>query len=158
MSLPIMNPSYTGTTVAFLIVFYLLLVRTHRWRRYRAVHDKYTPKYLARTLTPVEAQQVVRLAFAWDMPTLSQYALYVALFEASAIVRAACWSLIWSLDSVEEHSPRYLSSSLRRSSSPRGGMPTCVGLLSPDVSLICTSPPQTELLIGALNGVLHSIV
>jgi hypothetical protein len=95
MSLPLTNPSYTGTIVAFLIVFYLHLVRTLRWRRYRAVHDKYTPKYLARTLTPSEAQQVVRLAFAWDMPTLSQYALYVALFEASAIVRAACWSLIW---------------------------------------------------------------
>ncbi|KAJ7214643.1 hypothetical protein C8J57DRAFT_1149876 [Mycena rebaudengoi] len=85
MSLPLTNPSYTGTIVAFLIVFYLHLVRTLRWRRYRAVHDKYTPKYLARTLTPSEAQQVVGLAFAWDMPTLSQYALYVALFEASAI-------------------------------------------------------------------------
>ncbi|KAJ7059220.1 hypothetical protein C8F01DRAFT_1146409 [Mycena amicta] len=66
-----------------LLTLYLLIVRSLRWRRYNALHKKYTRK--KSTLTPEEAQEVVQLAFEWDMPILSEYSLAFALFKTYAI-------------------------------------------------------------------------
>ncbi|KAF7303512.1 hypothetical protein MIND_00580300 [Mycena indigotica] len=65
------------------LALYALLVRALRWRRYNAIHRKY--KGRENKLTPAEAQEVVQLAFAWDMPKLSEYSLAFALFKTYAI-------------------------------------------------------------------------
>ncbi|KAI0311113.1 hypothetical protein OF83DRAFT_1177889 [Amylostereum chailletii] len=62
---------------------YLLLVRARRWRLYNAVHAKYAHRI--GTLTPVEAQEIVRVSAAWDMPALLIYALSFALMRTYAI-------------------------------------------------------------------------
>lgn len=54
---------------------YLGVVRLLRWKRYNAIHKKYSAKFHARTLTPEEAQEVIQLAFQYDMPILSEYSL-----------------------------------------------------------------------------------
>ncbi|KAJ7641459.1 hypothetical protein FB45DRAFT_976236 [Roridomyces roridus] len=64
---------------------YLVVVRTLRWRRYKAVHKKYLPKLNDQSLTVEEAHEVVQLAFMYDMPLLSEYSLAFALFKTYAI-------------------------------------------------------------------------
>ncbi|KAJ7059215.1 hypothetical protein C8F01DRAFT_1146371 [Mycena amicta] len=66
-----------------LLTLYLLIVRSLCWRRYNALHKKYTGK--KSTLTPEEAQEIVQLVFEWDMPILSEYSLAFALFKTYAI-------------------------------------------------------------------------
>ncbi|KAJ7186715.1 hypothetical protein C8R46DRAFT_1157924 [Mycena filopes] len=78
---------YTKSSVACaLALVYLCAVRSLRWRRYNAIHRKYAAKFAAKTpLTTGEAQEVVQLAFFWDMPKLSTYSLAFALFKTYAI-------------------------------------------------------------------------
>ncbi|KAK7028286.1 hypothetical protein R3P38DRAFT_2525928 [Favolaschia claudopus] len=64
---------------------YLGLVRSLRWRRYNAIHKKYSAKFRANSLTPEEAQEIMQLSFLWDMPTLGEYSLAFALFKTYAI-------------------------------------------------------------------------
>ncbi|KAJ7117921.1 hypothetical protein C8R43DRAFT_1036904 [Mycena crocata] len=72
---------------------YLSVVRTLRWRRYNAIHKKYTAKFKAKALTPEEAQEVVQLSFMHDMPTLAEYSLAFALFKTYAIPTIS--KLLW---------------------------------------------------------------
>ncbi|KAJ6602380.1 hypothetical protein DFH09DRAFT_1124747 [Mycena vulgaris] len=83
MQFPVQLPlSYTKTSVACALgLVYLCVVRSLRWRRYNAIHKKYSEKFQARTLTPEEAQEVLQLSFMYDMPTLSEYSLAFALFK-----------------------------------------------------------------------------
>jgi hypothetical protein len=88
---PIME--FTLTTSPMVYVFlplvfatYLWLVRTLRWRRYNAMHEKYQAKYEKETLTPEEAQEIIHVAAFYDMPSLVKYSLAFALFKAAAIV------------------------------------------------------------------------
>ncbi|KAF7332674.1 hypothetical protein MKEN_00150300 [Mycena kentingensis (nom. inval.)] len=74
-----------GYATAAIATIYVLLVRALRYRRYNALHAKYAEKARNRTLTPTEAQKVVQLAFAYDMPKLSEYSLAFALFKTYAI-------------------------------------------------------------------------
>ncbi|KAF7328936.1 hypothetical protein MVEN_02523500 [Mycena venus] len=77
---------YTKSSlVCALAVVYLSVVRSLRWRRYNAIHKKYSAKFRAKTLTPEEAQEVIQLSFMYDMPTLSEYSLAFALFKTYAI-------------------------------------------------------------------------
>nr|GAT49597.1 predicted protein [Mycena chlorophos] len=78
------------TLLASLAGAYLLLVRTLRWRRLDALHAKYAKKRCGSDseewdLTPAEAQDILQLALAHDMPTLSEASLAFALFKTYAI-------------------------------------------------------------------------
>ncbi|KAJ7202384.1 hypothetical protein GGX14DRAFT_463470 [Mycena pura] len=79
------HPRSTGTAACAVALVYLLLVRALRWRRYNAIHKKYTAKYKAKTLTPEEAQEVIQVSILYDMPMLSEYSLAFALFKTYAI-------------------------------------------------------------------------
>ena len=70
-----------GATVS---VGYLTLVRLLRWRQYDALHRKYAGKL--ETMTPKEAQEIMSMAYLYDMPGLLNYALSFALFKTYAIV------------------------------------------------------------------------
>ncbi|KAJ7611171.1 hypothetical protein FB45DRAFT_993325 [Roridomyces roridus] len=87
MSLPLPSSlsSLTSITAALCVLAYLLLVRTLRWRRYNAIHNKYMHKLHSKTLTPAEAQEVAQLAAMYDMPTLSGYSVAFALFKTYGI-------------------------------------------------------------------------
>jgi hypothetical protein len=65
---------------------YVVVVRVLRFKRYRLVHKKYQRKYEERTLTPEEAQEVMRVSTAYDMPMLLNYSLAFALFKTYAVV------------------------------------------------------------------------
>lgn len=75
-----------GRIAAGVFLFYALLVRPSRWRKYEAIHRKYVHKI--DSLTPEEAQEIVLLSSSWDMPNLSGYALAFALFKTYANVSA----------------------------------------------------------------------
>ncbi|KAI4525498.1 hypothetical protein K525DRAFT_290264 [Schizophyllum commune Loenen D] len=51
----------------------------------RKLHDKSLTPGVAQGLTPAEAQEVVHLALAWDMPFLMTMALEFALFQMYAV-------------------------------------------------------------------------
>lgn len=80
-----------GRIAAGVFLFYALLVRLSRWRKYEAIHRKYAHKI--DSLTPEEAQEIVLLSSSWDMPNLSGYALAFALFKTYAIVSAIVLTL-----------------------------------------------------------------
>ncbi|KAF8147796.1 hypothetical protein K438DRAFT_1779889 [Mycena galopus ATCC 62051] len=75
----------SSSAVCALALVYLCVVRSLRWRRYNAIHKKYSAKFRARTLTPEEAQEVIQLSYMYDMPSLSEYSLSFALFKTYAI-------------------------------------------------------------------------
>lgn len=75
----------TGVLVA-LLGTYMVVVRALRYKRYRLVHKKYQSKYEDRTLTPEEAQEVMKLSTGYDMPLLLNYSLAFALFKTYAVV------------------------------------------------------------------------
>ncbi|KAJ7119562.1 hypothetical protein C8R44DRAFT_982262 [Mycena epipterygia] len=81
------------SVVCALGVVYLCVVRSLRWRRYNAIHKKYSAKFQAGTLTPEEAQEVIRVSFMCDMPMLSEYSLSFALFKTYAIPTIS--KLLW---------------------------------------------------------------
>lgn len=64
---------------------YLALVRSLRWRRYNAIHGKYGKKI--QSLTTEEAQEIIAVAFYWDMPFLLYYSIAFALLRTFAVVR-----------------------------------------------------------------------
>ncbi|SJK96968.1 uncharacterized protein ARMOST_00217 [Armillaria ostoyae] len=64
---------------------YLSVVGLFRRRRYSTIHEKYTPKYKAGTLTLQDAQEIIGLSMMYDMPALMNYALAFALFKTYAI-------------------------------------------------------------------------
>ncbi|KAJ6589006.1 hypothetical protein B0H19DRAFT_1102450 [Mycena capillaripes] len=74
-----------SSVVCALGLVYLCLAGSLRWRRYNAIHKKYSAKFRAKTLTPEEAQEVIQLSFMYDMPTLAKYSLAFALFKTYAI-------------------------------------------------------------------------
>lgn len=79
----------TFTAIASVVVLgYLCLVQSLRWRRYNAVHEKYRRQFETQTLTPEEAQQILHVGALYDMPSLVKYSLAFSLFKAAAIVRA----------------------------------------------------------------------
>ncbi|KAF9441672.1 hypothetical protein P691DRAFT_779721 [Macrolepiota fuliginosa MF-IS2] len=67
------------------LVGYLVLVRLLRFKRYREIHRRYQKKYEERTLTPEEAQKIMRVSSAYDMPLLLNYSLAFALFKTYAV-------------------------------------------------------------------------
>lgn len=75
----------TGVLVA-LLGTYMVVVRALRYKRYRLVHKKYQSKYEDKTLTPEEAQEVMKLSTGYDMPMLLNYSLAFALFKTYAVV------------------------------------------------------------------------
>jgi len=76
----------TGVIILVFLLTYLCLVRSLRWRRYNAIHEKYRFKYETQTLTPEEAQEILHVGAFYDMPSLVKYSLAFALFKAAAIV------------------------------------------------------------------------
>ncbi|KAJ7902790.1 hypothetical protein B0H14DRAFT_2667697 [Mycena olivaceomarginata] len=77
---------YTKSSVACAVALvYLCVVRSLRWRRYNAIHKKYSAKFRAKALTPEEAQEILQLSFMYDMPTLAEYSLAFALFKTYGI-------------------------------------------------------------------------
>jgi hypothetical protein len=81
------------------LLAYLCLVRSLRWRRYNAIHERYRAKYETETLTPEEAQKIIHVGAFYDMPSLVKYSLAFALFKAAAIVS---WQLCYSLRVTDE--------------------------------------------------------
>ncbi|KAJ6618009.1 hypothetical protein B0H10DRAFT_1796272 [Mycena sp. CBHHK59/15] len=78
--------SCSKSSVACAVVLgYLCVVRSLRWRRYNAIHTKYSSKFKAGTLSPDEAQEVVQVSYLYDMPLLSEYSLAFALFKTYGI-------------------------------------------------------------------------
>lgn len=76
----------TFTAIASVVVLgYLCLVQSLRWRRYNAVHEKYRRQFETQTLTPEEAQQILHVGALYDMPSLVKYSLAFSLFKAAAI-------------------------------------------------------------------------
>ncbi len=67
---------------------YLSVVGLFRRRRYNTIHEKYTPKFRAGTLTLQDAQEIIGLSMMYDMPALMNYSLAFALFKTYAIVRS----------------------------------------------------------------------
>ena len=63
---------------------YVALVRSIRWRRYNAIHEKYEKKI--QSLTTEEAQEIIAVAFCWDMPFLLYYSIAFALLRTFAVV------------------------------------------------------------------------
>ncbi|TFK38424.1 hypothetical protein BDQ12DRAFT_111542 [Crucibulum laeve] len=78
-----LNP--TAVACAIPVVSYLCLVRALRWRRYNAIHRKYQAKFMSGTLTPEDAQEIILVSCAYDMPFLLNYALAFALFKTYGI-------------------------------------------------------------------------
>lgn len=78
--------------ISILILAYVCLVHSFRWRRYNEIHKKYHKQFETQTMTPEEAQQVLHLAVLYDMPTLMKYSLAFSLFKAAAVVRARLFS------------------------------------------------------------------
>ncbi|KAA1470834.1 hypothetical protein DENSPDRAFT_836729 [Dentipellis sp. KUC8613] len=62
---------------------YLLLVRLLRWRQYNSIHRKYAGRM--DSLTPTEAQEIMKLSAEWDMPTIVWYSIALALFKTYGI-------------------------------------------------------------------------
>lgn len=83
-----------GFVTAF--VGYLLLVRALRYKRYHDMHRRYQKKYEERTLTPEEAQKIMRISTAYDMPLLLNYSLAFALFKTYAIVGCPWVCCAWT--------------------------------------------------------------
>ena len=81
MSLHGMN---VATTCLVAGVSYLALVRSLRWRRYNVIHEKYGTKI--QSLTTEEAQEVMAVAFCYDMPFLLYYSIAFALLRTFAVV------------------------------------------------------------------------
>jgi hypothetical protein len=81
MSLHGMN---VATTCLVAGVSYLALVRSLRWRRYNIIHEKYGTKI--QSLTTEEAQEVMAVAFCYDMPFLLYYSIAFALLRTFAVV------------------------------------------------------------------------
>lgn len=78
----------SGALMVFLLIAYLLLVQSMRWRVYSRVHRKYA--YLMSDLTrmtPAEAQDIMHASTVWDMPAVTSNALSYAMFRTYAIVR-----------------------------------------------------------------------
>lgn len=76
-----------GTTFATFFVGYLSLVRCLRYRRYDKIHAKHQKKFEEGTLTPEEAQEIVKVSSCYDMPALLSYSLAFSLFKTYTIVR-----------------------------------------------------------------------
>lgn len=76
---------FTIPTIICLLLAYLFLVRSLRWRRYHAIHEKYRVQFETDTLTPEEAQEIIHVSAFYDMPSLVKYSLAFALFKAAAI-------------------------------------------------------------------------
>ncbi|KAF7331369.1 hypothetical protein MKEN_00014700 [Mycena kentingensis (nom. inval.)] len=90
-------------------VLYLLLVRKLRYQRYNRLHAKYAGK----TLTPAEAQEIVQLAVAYDMPMVSECAVGFALFKTYAIPSISSLLLATrQLSSHENVSRRYADTAI----------------------------------------------
>ncbi|KAJ7736736.1 hypothetical protein DFH07DRAFT_753360 [Mycena maculata] len=86
MQFPTQFPLSTPSAVACALgLIYLYVVRSLRWKRYNAIHRKYSAKFHAGKLTPEEAQEVVQLSFTYDYPKLLTSALSFALFKTYAI-------------------------------------------------------------------------
>lgn len=71
------------------ILVWMATVRSLRWRRYHAIHRKYLQKWEngKGPITAEEAQEIITVGAAYDMPLLLNYALAFALFKTYAIVR-----------------------------------------------------------------------
>ena len=63
---------------------YLALVRSLRWRRYNAIHEKYGKKI--QSLTTEEAQEIIAVAYGWDMPFLLGHSMSFAVLRTFAVV------------------------------------------------------------------------
>ena len=74
------------TVICAVLLAYLCLVKSLRWRRYNAIHAKYRVQYETECLTPEEAQEIMHVGAFYDMPSLVKYSLAFALFKAAAIV------------------------------------------------------------------------
>ncbi|RDB21931.1 Mycophenolic acid synthesis protein B [Hypsizygus marmoreus] len=80
-----LNVVHFQCLAAFVPVLYICYVRSQRWKRYHAVHEKYRTRYEKRTLTPEEAQAIVQASSFYDMPMLLNYSLAFALFKTYGI-------------------------------------------------------------------------
>ena len=72
---------------------YLSLVKSLRWRRYDAIHQKYRSRYEEKTLTPEEAQHIIHVGAFYDMPALMGYAMGFAMYKTYAIVGRSSFKL-----------------------------------------------------------------
>ncbi|ESK82427.1 hypothetical protein Moror_12151 [Moniliophthora roreri MCA 2997] len=78
-------PWHTLTIPSIILLSWLSIVRTFRWRRYNHIHRVYGPKYAAGQLTPEEAQEIVGILTRYEMPLILEYALAFALFKTYGI-------------------------------------------------------------------------
>lgn len=81
-----MEPTTIGTACV-VVVGYLCIVRSLRWRQYNAVHAEYRSRFESNTLTPEDAQRIIHVGAYYDMPLLLNYSLAFALFKTYGIVR-----------------------------------------------------------------------
>ncbi|KAL0565240.1 hypothetical protein V5O48_016786 [Marasmius crinis-equi] len=78
-------PWPTITIPALLLLGWVGVVRTLRWRRYKHIHRVYGPKFEAGMLTPEDAQEVLTNLTRWEMPLIMEYAYALALFKTYGI-------------------------------------------------------------------------
>lgn len=80
-----MEPATVGAA-CIVVVGYLCIVRSLRWRRYTAMHAEYRSRFESNTLTPEDAQRIIHVGAYYDMPLLLNYSLAFALFKTYGIV------------------------------------------------------------------------
>jgi len=76
------------------LLIWLAVVRVFRWRRYNAIHRQFQAAYEAKTMTPEEAQIVMKVSTMYDMPLLLNYSLAFALFRTYAVVSSVRSGLV----------------------------------------------------------------
>ncbi|PPQ67784.1 hypothetical protein CVT25_009088 [Psilocybe cyanescens] len=97
------------------ILVWMATVRSLRWRRYHAIHRKYLQKWEngKGPITAEEAQEIITVGAAYDMPLLLNYALAFALFKTYAIPSISeLLNKTKQLSSVENVSKRYADTEL----------------------------------------------
>ncbi|KAK7047360.1 hypothetical protein VNI00_006591 [Paramarasmius palmivorus] len=70
---------------SILIVIYLLLVRSLRWKRYNYIQRTYGSKYRTRTLSLEDAQAIIAIGSQYELPAILEYSVAFALFKTYAI-------------------------------------------------------------------------
>ncbi len=67
-------------------LLYLWIAHSLRWKRYKAIHQKFGTKFREGGLTVQDAQEVMQVSGMWDMPELLKFALSYANVKTYAIV------------------------------------------------------------------------
>ncbi|KAK1226004.1 hypothetical protein PQX77_000663 [Marasmius sp. AFHP31] len=78
-------PWPTLTVPALILLTWVSITQTFRWRRHNYIQRVYGPKFTSGTMTAEDAQEVIRILIRYEMPLVIEYALAFALFKTYGI-------------------------------------------------------------------------